>query len=263
MYGFIYETTNLINGKKYIGMHKSNVFDSYLGSGKILQKAIKKYGKENFCRKILQTANSLDELKNLEIFYIDKFNACNSEEYYNIAEGGIGGNLIIHYSEAQKEEYLQKLKVAGTKYGKTLKGVRRPKEVVEKMKTKAKERWENISEQDYAEFVEIMSNAVKGVKNPNYGNKWTEEQKKALSVKRKINGKLKGDKNPMFGHVGENALNGKTVYCYKNGILFKTFNTKQMVLDWLGLKGHTQLNNAIKNNTLFKGYTWKMDCNNV
>lgn len=39
-YGFIYITTNLINGKKYIGQ-KKGYNDTYLGSGKILKLAIK------------------------------------------------------------------------------------------------------------------------------------------------------------------------------------------------------------------------------
>lgn len=43
-YGFIYITTNLINGKKYIGQ-KKGYNDTYLGSGKILKLAIKKYGR--------------------------------------------------------------------------------------------------------------------------------------------------------------------------------------------------------------------------
>lgn len=47
-YGYIYKTTNLINGKIYIGQYKSNLFDSqYKGSGVILRKAFAKYGKEN------------------------------------------------------------------------------------------------------------------------------------------------------------------------------------------------------------------------
>ena len=42
---FIYLTTNLITNEKYIGKHHGELNDSYLGSGIILQRAIKKYGK--------------------------------------------------------------------------------------------------------------------------------------------------------------------------------------------------------------------------
>ena len=45
MYGYIYKTTNLINGKIYIGQHKSEEYDSsYYGSGKLIRRAIEKYG---------------------------------------------------------------------------------------------------------------------------------------------------------------------------------------------------------------------------
>lgn len=46
----IYKTTNLVNGKFYVGQHyqKSSEFDGYLGSGIKILNAIKKYGKENF-----------------------------------------------------------------------------------------------------------------------------------------------------------------------------------------------------------------------
>ena len=50
---FIYKTTNLINGKIYIGKYKGNR-KNYLGSGVILKKAIKKYGIENFTREIIE-----------------------------------------------------------------------------------------------------------------------------------------------------------------------------------------------------------------
>ncbi len=47
-YHFIYKTTNLINGKFYIGMHStSNLKDGYLGSGKRLWFSIKYHGREN------------------------------------------------------------------------------------------------------------------------------------------------------------------------------------------------------------------------
>ena len=50
---YIYLTTNLINGKKYIGKHYGEINDSYLGSGILIKKAIKKYGSNNFTKKIL------------------------------------------------------------------------------------------------------------------------------------------------------------------------------------------------------------------
>ena len=52
--GFIYKTTNLVNGKIYVGKHEfskdKRLNSSYLGSGVALKRAIIKYGKENFNR---------------------------------------------------------------------------------------------------------------------------------------------------------------------------------------------------------------------
>jgi hypothetical protein len=53
-YYTIYKTTNLINGKIYIGKHEtSDLNDTYMGSGKVLMNAIKKYGKDSFKKEIL------------------------------------------------------------------------------------------------------------------------------------------------------------------------------------------------------------------
>ena len=42
----------------------------------------------------------------------------------------------------------------------------------------------------------------------------------------------------------------------KNFNLVKTFNTVGLALKFLNLKGHSQLNKAIKNKTLYKGFYW-------
>lgn len=85
----IYKTVNLINGKIYIG--RDCVNDSnYYGSGKYYQRAEKKYGKENFKKIVIDKSNDFKELCFKEIFWIDFYNARNSEIGYNIAPGGEG-----------------------------------------------------------------------------------------------------------------------------------------------------------------------------
>lgn len=101
MYGYVYITTNLLNGKKYIGQHKAITFDNkYIGSGIYLSKAIAKYGRTNFICEILESCDTKDELDEKEIYWIGKFNAVESENFYNISIGGTGGDL--GYSANQK-----------------------------------------------------------------------------------------------------------------------------------------------------------------
>ena len=88
-YGFIYITTNLANGKRYIGQRKfSNGWKGYLGSGKHLKEAVKKYGRNMFSRNIISIAYSQEELNKQEKEIIGYLNANNSRDFYNISEGG-------------------------------------------------------------------------------------------------------------------------------------------------------------------------------
>ena len=86
---YIYKTTNTINGKLYIGQHKTNFNRTgrYIGSGTLLTKAIKKYGKANFTCEILCYADNIDTLNTLEIFWIKELNTL-SPNGYNLSPGG-------------------------------------------------------------------------------------------------------------------------------------------------------------------------------
>jgi group I intron endonuclease len=83
----IYKITNTINGKYYIGKHQTtNLNDGYMGSGKLLRRAINKYGRESFIKEILHVFQTEEEmnLKEKELVVI-------SEQTYNLCEGGNGG----------------------------------------------------------------------------------------------------------------------------------------------------------------------------
>lgn len=98
MIGYIYLTTNLINNHKYIGKRQKSKFDeSYKGSGKRLQAAIKKYGWENFSCEILKWCETVEELNKSEKYFIALYDAVNNPEFYNLACGGDGGNTGSNY----------------------------------------------------------------------------------------------------------------------------------------------------------------------
>ena len=105
-YGFIYLTIDLKNGKGYIGQHKmynqKTLDPDYIGSGVIISNIKKKYGLKRFNRQILYFCESEEELNEMEIYYINYFNAVESENFYNIAEGGYKNPLAGKTIEEMK-----------------------------------------------------------------------------------------------------------------------------------------------------------------
>lgn len=99
---YIYKITNKINNKWYIGKH-NGTDPNYMGSGKLLKRAINKYGLENFHKEILETCSSEDELNQREIQILSETNAPTDPTSYNLATGGTGGNLsnFINYKTRQ------------------------------------------------------------------------------------------------------------------------------------------------------------------
>lgn len=88
MFYTIYKTTNIVNGKFYIGKHQTkNLNDGYIGSGKLLKRAIKKYGIDNFHTEILHICKDEKHMNLLEKILV----VPDSEISYNLCEGGKGG----------------------------------------------------------------------------------------------------------------------------------------------------------------------------
>jgi len=103
----IYKTTNLINAKFYIGKDEKNN-PLYLGSGIILNRAIKKYGKNNFKKEILEICTDSTHLCEREIFWIKELNSI-VPNGYNITNGGTGGDTFSN--SPNKEKTRRKLSI--------------------------------------------------------------------------------------------------------------------------------------------------------
>ena len=174
-YHYIYKTTNLKNGKYYVGMHSTdNLNDGYLGSGKRLRRSLNKHGKENFKFEILEF---LDDRKSL----VEREKVLVNEELLkdylslNIKEGGEGG--IIN------DEHHKKMLEGTHKW--------------------LKDKWANDSEYRETRIkswgIRLKKYHEDGVYNYNTfeGKKHKEESKKKIGEKNSIN--QKGSGNSQFG----------------------------------------------------------------
>jgi hypothetical protein len=105
MHYTIYKTTNLLDGKFYIGKHQTkNIDDGYLGSGKLLDRAIKKHGRENFKKEILEVLETEEEMNATE-----KRLVVICDQSYNLSSGEHGGfgyineNSLADYRKAYRK----------------------------------------------------------------------------------------------------------------------------------------------------------------
>lgn len=120
----VYITTNLVNGKIYIGKDKHNN-EKYFGSGLLLKEAIKKYGILNFKKEILDHCDSLEDLNEKEKFWIDQYQSFKREIGYNLTLGGDGGLTVLDddkrekiYEKIKTENLLLSKDELSSKYGK-------------------------------------------------------------------------------------------------------------------------------------------------
>lgn len=167
MYGYIYKTTNTVNGKIYVGQKKSNKFlgNKYLGSGKYLRCAIKHYGEECFVVSLIQTADSKEELDALEKFYIKKFNAVDSDVGYNIAFGAVGGDTYTNLSDEDKAmrivKYQESRKSNTNVYVHIHKGLENRRVEISKLDMYLQSGWERGRSKDWQDKLDISRKGIK------------------------------------------------------------------------------------------------------
>lgn len=89
-YYTVYRTQNIVNGKYYFGVHKTkNPYDGYLGSGKVLKRAIAKFGEQSFIKNVCFVFDNAEEAFAKEFELIEIYRS--DPLCYNLRQGGSGG----------------------------------------------------------------------------------------------------------------------------------------------------------------------------
>jgi group I intron endonuclease len=214
----IYKITNLVNDKIYIGQDKNNK-PEYLGSGKLLHLAFKKYGIENFKKEIIEECESKEELDKKEKFWIKELHAQDRTIGYNIAAGGDGGDTLSNHPNKEEigkrigesnkklwEDTEYKNKMSVTRKNKITNETRekisinssgenngmsgkKHSDETKKVQSEIRKDWHNnLSEEDKIIISKKISEANKG--KP--GKPWTDDMKKTMSEYMKSNPSFKG-----------------------------------------------------------------------
>jgi group I intron endonuclease len=192
MYYTIYKITNQIDGKFYVGSHKTkDLNDNYMGSGKYLKRAIEKYGIKNFSKEILFVFDTPEEMYDKEKEIVNE-DFLTTENTYNLKIGGFGGWDHTNYTPFDGSEYHKKF---------SQKGAEKFCELFNN-DLNFRENWlKNIKI--------VQQNAVKKNKEkyPNgiwHGKKHTTETKNKISLSSK--GKHDGIKNSQYGSMWIHSL---------------------------------------------------------
>ena len=186
MHYIIYKTTNLVNGKFYIGKHQTNdLNDGYIGSGKLLKRAIKKYGIENFKTEILFKCPTEAHMNLAEKVYV----VIDSEVSYNLCPGGRGG---FGYINDNPDLFLTDKRLAALSPGSIF---NKEKKAIEKWQDSMSKRKDNP---DYIDKIKTGIRKYYLTNNGHFHGKCHTEETKIKMREAKL-GKTQGELNSQFG----------------------------------------------------------------
>jgi|WetSurMetagenome_2_1015567.scaffolds.fasta_scaffold107906_2 group I intron endonuclease len=202
-YGVIYQATNKINKKIYIGKTTHKRFDSYKKqhiknalsnidkSRRSFYSAIRKYGEDSFDWVILKTCFSKDELYLEEINWIALLKSNTSSCGYNMTKGGDGGDTYCLMDEYSKKARRRKAQESGKERFSKM-------SIEEKETNNEKHRGKNNGM--YGKKRKEKNRLWMLKNNPNKGKKHSSESRLKMSVNSK--GKNSGSSNPNFNKKG-------------------------------------------------------------
>ncbi len=140
--------------KKYVGKcvyGRKNNWETYLGSGVYLKRAIKKHGRGCFKRIIIDEADSEEELRDIEEYYIEMFDAINDSNFYNLKATSIGGDTFTHHPEKERIRKLKSYNSSGKRN--PMYGVKKSGRMIESVK-KANSKPIEVDGQVYSSITE-------------------------------------------------------------------------------------------------------------
>lgn len=111
----VYKITNKVTNKVYIGItnqgsgarYRHHWYESRIGEPSPIHRSMAKYGEENFTLEIIDFADTYDELKEKEKYWIKQYNSTDRTIGYNLTEGG-DGTFGKKLSEETKDKIRQK-----------------------------------------------------------------------------------------------------------------------------------------------------------
>ncbi len=189
-YHYIYKTTNLKNGKYYVGMHSTdNLEDGYLGSGKRLRRSLNKYGKENFKFEILEFLPDRLSLKEREKELVNE-ELIKDSLSMNLTIGGEGGFSLEQQKENAKKSN-NKQRILRETNPDWVEKVRENKSnghklAYEKGRKKVLPNWKGKFHtiESKIKMSEVKKGKYEGENNPSYGTCWITNGKENKKIHR-------------------------------------------------------------------------------